>query len=993
MKTLASRLLVGSLFVALYLSCTQNAVAQNIDGIMNLMGRAIEHDIRRKQQQRQQEYEYQRQRAYEEQEQARRQAEIDAVREQEIALVKREQAALTSLGFLTTVIDGDRGPATRQAEASYAAAFRLQGFNLTEASVQQLEQYAAQGYRSLAEYQRSAAGKFGSRAEMIAAEAAGFANAAEFAEAKRQGFEQKSEYEAFRASGLANRAEFRKSREQAAKRDSSRKTCLSASKSATASLKEVEGCLVAIQLGVNDPEFNMGLRDVESKLATKEAELVRLRNTAAPQVAAKGNTALPKPAASANLGEQAQIAAALKATRCGLAYQAMDYDRAIARCAATPSDPLGSIQLALSQDATAKVKLAEMEARKEQERLALDNAKARAAELIDQLQRFTASQGKLVAPVDVAKALIAVRRFEAASATEVQQANQALETFLTKEPAFQSFLQEQKTAKQVAAANAKATAADELKKVHAFLIDYISKNILDKNLSALVELQAKVEEAESSHNDDLVIRQQRLSRDQIASFGLQAAFESFKSTYQSIPKSSDVAVVQNGLAITILNKELLVGDDRDVIVLGNFTPNAPHLFVNLVGKTTFDQRTAAVCWYGSKGTNSASDLGAIQKVHEAGVDTVTGGEVCPIKEVGRQDLVVLRRSELLASNPTDASVIVQAFEKRNFRVLSIVAWKDVGEAAERDDALSKSIETDVVGGTRIGFGAIAISAPSKRLCLVVAAKDTEMHTLALSEPQKGLERLVRPNEITQVDGAERAFVFLQRQQCAAVYAKHDDLKVLIEGLKRLHSDYSVIPLWVSEEDLASAAAKVDQAQTSAQQGVAARKQAIEGQERLAAQKDQDEAKVRERKQAQLRDQYGQQAAAAFNGLSDSAKQFVQTTSDGSEFPRLFPNVARWQSERLKDRWEVETVLTEPVDYGTAGWSGRRLEAVVINVNVRLKNRQLGQYASECFTLGYLIDSEFAALRDPMEVRCGEASNVTDWKKGRTFESRWLVAAP
>ena len=65
----------------------------------------------------------------------------------------------------------------------------------------------------------------------------------------------------------------------------------------------------------------------------------------------------------------------------------------------------------------------------------------------------------------------------------------------------------------------------------------------------------------------------------------------------------------------------------------------------------------------------------------------------------------------------------------------------------------------------------------------------------------------------------------------------------------------------------------------------------------------------------------------------------------------------------------------------------------MRLSIRSKNQELGEYADDCFTVGYLIDAEFSTLRDPVETSCMESSGViAQWKAGRGFESRWIVGA-
>lgn len=973
------------------------ASSQSIDGIINLMGRAIEHDMRRKEAQRQHNYQVQQQRQRDQQERQRRQAEIDTAREQEIEQVKRIQRALAKLGFYASAIDGDRGPGTRQAEAAYTSAFRLPTFNASEEDVEELEHLAARGFRSAAEYQRATAGNFETRDEMVAAEAGGFTDFAQLSEAKTYGFTRKDEYEAFRASGLKDRSTFLQAKEQASKRDDSQKACVTLAPAMTDPLADVGKCLTAVRLGVRSPELIVAFKELEGRLLARKEEYARSGKSVEPRVAELGAgastmLAIDKPASGV---DEFKLAAALKGYDCGAAMLAGRYDTARLACASESADPLGPVKVALQKEADEKATAAEADVQRAQEKIAATNARQRAVQLVNDLQAFTATQNKLVNGVDVAKALVAVRQSEGKPAIEVEQANQRLDTLLAAEPAFQTFLRERERAAETARTNAKATADADLAVMDAFLSDYIAKNVLHEKITAMIDLQTQIQAAQASQNFDRIIAQHKAAQAQLATFGLSATFDQFRKVHVATANPRNVQAATNGLAISSLNEKLLVGDERDVLILGNFTPAAPNLIVNLLGKTAFEDREALLCWYGELGGGTELARDAIRYVQTLGIDDLLDGGICDSGALGKYDLVAFRRGDFLAEPPADAAILVAAFEKNEFRMIHAVTWSEAGRKATQEQDTAAEIEADILGGARQGYGIIRVSTLSDTACLMVSEAEQRAHLVALDDPDKDTARFLQASETKLLgNDVEQTFIRLQRQQCVVVYGDQGQLKLLIEGMKRQNISYSVAPVWISPEDLASATALVQENDALDDQALAARKQAFEAEATLAAAKRQEAEQVRAREQAELRRRYGQEATAALNRFNEIVRDFFVTkTATSNPFSALFPKSERANAALLADKWQVDPPTVDLLDYGTAEWKGRRAEVIFATVKLRYKNNLLGQYREQCYTLGYLIDAEFSMLRDAVEANCGDAvPAIASWKNGRRYESRWVVSA-
>ena len=106
---------------------------------------------------------------------------------------------------------------------------------------------------------------------------------------------------------------------------------------------------------------------------------------------------------------------------------------------------------------------------------------------------------------------------------------------------------------------------------------------------------------------------------------------------------------------------------------------------------------------------------------------------------------------------------------------------------------------------------------------------------------------------------------------------------------------------------------------------------------------------------------------------------------------MFPDIARWKQELKNNGWELDKYDDELLDYGTANWKGRKLEAILLRATVSTKNPVRGEYAESCFVIGYLIDTEFKMRRDAINAECGASADaLSEWQTSRSFESRWVA---
>src|SRR5690554_3169542 len=211
--------LSAAFVVVFYTSTLYPAHAQReIGAFFGIAGEMIRLGVQNDQIKRQQTQQAQQQRAAENAQRAAQQA-------AEFEFYSRAQTALKTLGYYNMTVDGATGPGTRAAIAAYLEAFRLSGV-FDEQALFDLEWFASEGWRSLAEIEAAEAGGFSRRDDFVRASEAGFLNSDHYEAAVAQGFDDAAEYDAFVLSGAPDKSSFEATRMQLAAANAAIDECL-----------------------------------------------------------------------------------------------------------------------------------------------------------------------------------------------------------------------------------------------------------------------------------------------------------------------------------------------------------------------------------------------------------------------------------------------------------------------------------------------------------------------------------------------------------------------------------------------------------------------------------------------------------------------------------------------------------------------------------------------------------------------------------------------
>lgn len=214
-------------------------------------------------------------------------------------------------------------------------------------------------------------------------------------------------------------------------------------------------------------------------------------------------------------------------------------------------------------------------------------------------------------------------------------------------------------------------------------------------------------------------------------------------------------------------------------------------------------------------------------------------------------------------------------------------------------------------------------------------------------------------------------------------------------MKREEKTGNFLPIWIENDKVAQAANKLAANKLELLKQQEAERLAAQEAERLSDVRRQEEQSRLNVVEAELQKTNGPAANARLTKFTS----FLKTSLISNEYPATAPTNSSahrdfydWLNAQKKDGWELGNVDTSIDDFGSVNWKGRKLDALVTRVALKLKSRELGEYRTECVLFSAVLDDEFERERDPLHAaRADEVAKIDTWKSGHSFESLWKAA--
>lgn len=669
-------------------------------------------------------------------------------------------------------------------------------------------------------------------------------------------------------------------------------------------------------------------------------------------------------------------------------------------------------------------KAADEEAKKrEQEQKAKDQSVlsvqvTEATTLLNSVSDWASHEKIAIDPLALASAIGKLKtNVKDAKVADISTARSELQALLDKDSGFAAFQKKQSDVGQRAENEALGIQIARANRTHDFLRYFLAKNVTSDSATQIADIIKKLETELGKPSLPGLTAASDASQVKIKELKLDKDFANFQPSQVG---GTDGADDKAKIKLTNKNSFMLDGAGDDIVVLYNANTDAPHAVVNILGNLAFDANEANLCWYQDKRSANEVARQVLQRINKLGATKITGDQTtCDPKSISKYDLIAFERAKFL-NNKIDIDLpLVSAVEKDSFKQSFVIKGSDIVAEIQKRELLAQQVEGEILKNLRVGYGAVRIVNNSLVVCAALNDHH-DGHLRILDDLTNDIvDELGGKTSLTEMK-IDQAFIAAKRGQCGIVYANAADLNVLLSALKRESMTYHMLPIWYDMNEVTQADDKVHAEGAAKLQAEQKTKDQLGEQQKLEEAKGQTADAQRAAKQKQLRNTFGTaakalsddegkqitdatltlmdcaasasgQAAGASTSTATNSGSFKDCNAAKSFLKSVFPNYFDWYGSRLTDLWALADAHYELYDYGTAKWNDRRIEAVFIKYEVKLKNRVLGKYEDRCMVMGWIADNEFSMRRDAIETSCDDAERyIGDWQKSRAFEQRWVV---
>ena len=250
---------------------------------------------------------------------------------------------------------------------------------------------------------------------------------------------------------------------------------------------------------------------------------------------------------------------------------------------------------------------------------------------------------------------------------------------------------------------------------------------------------------------------------------------------------------------------------------------------------------------------------------------------------------------------------------------------------------------------------------------------------------------------------------LQRGKCGVIYGSSLSLGRVYLAANSAGFEVEFLPLWIGQRTIDTESDRIEQAKLNSQQAQEQSKQNLEDQEKLNAQAERTRIENAMEKQRLMRESNGLRfkvlsdllKAQAFNAIdfafenspTDSGyvkkyvdQPFVDKDTRYSFFDPIIADVQQLASEK----WEITEKRIDQIDFGQVIFNDRKIEGLILELNIANKNRLIGKFAEYCQRIHVMHDEDFDMWRNFKLTECGDELSSQQWRIAHLFESNWIV---
>jgi len=426
----------------------------------------------------------------------------------------------------------------------------------------------------------------------------------------------------------------------------------------------------------------------------------------------------------------------------------------------------------------------------------------------------------------------------------------------------------------------------------------------------------------------------------------------------------------------------------------NLTGNASNIFENIDGILELETGSAEVCQVGQF-NKRWDEFVTYQKLTQlVDLETMSVRTNCTQSE----DFYIIMGKALASGT------LPEAVSDMNLDELYVLKKEEIVNLKRRFQYKSESIYEDVFDGAKQGYGLFHVLQDSANICSP-EVDNLEAHiNLFNGKNEIKIIRYFAPMIINEIEFGltlNQIHKRLQKKTCSVVYGSSDDLKTLLTAAINANK-YKVefLPIWFSNGRVNEAI----QVQKNLQQLDNSKEQDAEQQRILKEEKLNKLRETAANKQRQLRALNDVKFTSIIDRLQVGVREitndvFEDQANDNAaksnyelneELLELIEPIQFDLLDKKLEGWEPTSTTIRKIDFGTVIFNNRKPEAIVVELEINMKNRKIGQFDPYCKRIHIAYDLDFDMWRREIFSNCATETRTNRWKLKNDFESGWVI---
>ena len=493
-------------------------------------------------------------------------------------------------------------------------------------------------------------------------------------------------------------------------------------------------------------------------------------------------------------------------------------------------------------------------------------------------------------------------------------------------------------------------------------------------------------------------------------------------------------------------RNLFLGNEGDILIFSNETPQAPHFARRFAGDGYFRGDIARICMVQRPGVPEPvwdAYLKRIASRNNPGVrlepDQLTSNPCQIAAAINGNDLVGVPRSILLASGPQQESIIAH-LEARRLRLFAQVERSPFNLLLETRNANTQRLEAELRSGVLNGVVLLLTSSQQATVC-AANTEDREFVARATADISAGLifDRSPGSNPTISLATPDDMFIAAKAERCGFIFGDGAFLRIFIQALERDAYRTQLLPVILPRDrvdallatmraEREAAAAQLSSEQESDARRVAEAQRRRTEQEAEAAQRrrledirQQNDEAARRLELERVRRIVASRGRTVVEAFDQRVRRHIESVvAEVAEVKRrtllgqvlseqedrahrvqyaaarmedAFQAWSRWVLDSAKEEWAFGDIRATLEDYGQARWRSRQIEAIAVRVEFPMLNRLIGERRTACTIFVWINDEEFSFMRQPASFECtGFDGSFRSWVQANGFITQWKLPA-